>query len=318
MSPLPSLPELIIRAATHFNPYHYVPTRWICVSFVLLFTISTILHLGQSIRYRIWWLLPTAFFSGLLEILGWSARLWSSFSPTILLPFEIQVIGTIIGPTPLIAADFMILGRIINRLGTRYSRLSPKLYSIIFCSCDIISLSVQGFGGTTASLAVGRSESPEHGAHIMLGGIIFQMITISIYILLASEFFLRYFTDRPVGGKEAVYHSVSSGSVGSKSKTTGGRGEFDRNMRIMVFALAFNTTCLLIRAIYRTIELLDGFSGPIISTERYFNILDGGMITLAIFTLNFAHPGMYLITQDKVDSEIELRLKEAGLLYYRL
>ncbi|KAJ6517097.1 RTA1 like protein-domain-containing protein [Mycena vulgaris] len=305
-----SLLHLLLEARIEpFNPYHYVPTKWICLTFLALFTISTVLHLGQAIRYRVWWLLPTAFVSGLLEILGWSARLWSSFSPTKLLPFEIQVIGTIIGPTPLIAADFMILGRIIHRLGTRYSRLSPKWYSIIFCSCDIISLSVQGFGGTAASIAVGRSESPEHGAHIMLGGIIFQMVTITIYILLASEFFLRYFTDRPLGGKEAAYHSLN---------TSRGRGKLDRSLRIMIGALIFNTTCLLIRAIYRTLELLDGFEGQIISTERYFNVLDGGMIALAIFTLNFAHPGVYLAPQDKGDSEIELRLKEAGLLYYRL
>ncbi|KAJ7512201.1 RTA1 like protein-domain-containing protein [Mycena galericulata] len=298
-----------------FNPYHYVPTRWICLSFVTLFAISTVLHLGQAIRYRIWWLLPTAFVSGILEVVGWSARLWSSFSPDKLLPFEIQVIGTIIGPTPLIAADFMILGRIIHRLGARYSRLSPKWYSIIFCSCDIISLSVQGFGGTAASIAVGKSESPDHGAHIMLAGIIFQMVTISIYILLAAEFFLRYFTDRPIGGKEAEYHEL-----GVYTTKRSGRGELDSRLRIMIGALGFNTTCLLIRAIYRTLELLNGFEGRIISTERYFNVLDGGMITLAIFTLNFVHPGIFLQVQSrgKEDTEVELRLKEAGLLYYRL
>ncbi|KAJ6450374.1 RTA1 like protein-domain-containing protein [Mycena sanguinolenta] len=303
------LPTLLLRAAEHrFNPYHYVPTEWICLAFVTLFTISTVLHLGQAIRYRIWWLLPTAFVSGLLEILGWSARLWSSFNPTLLLPFEIQVIGTIIGPTPLIAADFMILGRIIHRLGSRYSRLSPKWYSIIFCTCDLVSLSVQGFGGTIASVAVGNSQSPDHGAHIMLAGIIFQMITISIYILLATEFFFRFFTDKPLGGREAVYHSLGGR----------GRGELDKKLKIMIIALGFNTTCLLIRAIYRTIELLDGFSGPIISTERFFNVLDGGMITLAILTINFVHPGVFLVSQDKVDSDVELKLKEAGLLYYRL
>ncbi|KAJ6610661.1 RTA1 like protein-domain-containing protein [Mycena sp. CBHHK59/15] len=289
----------------HHGPYGYTPTEWICISFLGLFIISTVLHIAQAIRYRVWWLLPTAVVSGILEIIGWSARLWSSFRPLLLLPFEIQVIGTIIGPTPLIAADFMILGRIIHRLGTRYSRLSPKWYSIIFCSCDIISLSVQGFGGTAASLAVGRGESPEHGAHIMLFGIIFQMVTISIYILLATEYFVRYFTDAPVGGKEAAYHSLNlSGDHG--------RGALDRSLRIMIAALSFNTVCLLIRAIYRTLELINGFEGPIIKTERFFNVLDGGMITLAIFTINFAHPG------DKGDSEIELRLKEAGLLYYRL
>ncbi|KAJ7912096.1 RTA1 like protein-domain-containing protein [Mycena leptocephala] len=303
------LHTLLLRAEDSFNPYHYVPTRWICLSFVALFIISTILHLGQAIRYRVWWLLPTAFVSGLLEILGWSARLLSSFSPNKLLPFEIQVVGTIIGPTPLIAADFMILGRIIHRLGTRYSRLSPKWYSIIFCSCDLISLSVQGFGGTIASLAVGRDESPEHGAHIMLGGIIFQMVTISVYILLASEFFLRFFTDKPLGGRSAAYHSLD---------TPRGRTHIEGKLRIMIGALAFNTVCLLIRAIYRTIELLDGFSGPIISTERLFNVLDGLMILFAILSLNVVHPGIFLAPQDKRESEVEQRLKEAGLLYYRL
>ncbi|KAJ7677166.1 RTA1-like protein [Mycena rosella] len=304
------MPRLELLQSRAFNPYHYVPTKWICLAFVTLFTISTVLHFGQAIRYRVWWLLPTAFVSGLLEILGWSTRLWSSFSPLKLLPFEIQVIGTIIGPTPLIAADFMILGRIIHRLGARYSRLSPKWYSIIFCSCDLISLSVQGYGGTAASIAVGRHQSPDHGAHIMLAGIIFQMVTISIYILLAAEFFLRYFTDSPLGGKEAAYHALGNSKRG--------RGQLDRNLRIMIGALGFNTTCLLIRAIYRTLELLDGFEGRIISTERYFNILDGGMITLAIFTLNVAHPGVFLAPQDKSESDVELKLKEAGLLYYRL
>ena len=42
------------------------------------------------------------------------------------------------------------------------------------------------------------------------------------------------------------------------------------------------------------------------------------MITLAILTINFVHPGVFLVSQDKVDSDVELRLKEAGLLYYRL
>ncbi|KAJ7615566.1 RTA1-domain-containing protein [Roridomyces roridus] len=304
--------ELLDARREPFNPYGYVPTRWICFAFFGLFGLSTVFHLGQSIRHRVWWLLPTAVLSGILEVIGWAARLWSSFSPTKLLAFEIQVIGTIIGPTPLIAADFMILGRIINRLGTRYSRLSPKWYSIIFCSCDIISLSVQGFGGTLASLAVGKSESPDHGAHIMLGGIIFQMVTISIYILLATEFFVRYFWDWPLRG-DAAYHSLALNAKRS------GRGELDSKLRVMVGALAFNTVCLLIRAIYRTLELLNGFEGRIIRTERFFNILDGGMILLAMVTFNVVHPGVYLkAPEGRESSEVEMRLKEAGLLYYRL
>jgi len=50
----------------------------------------SVLHLWQAIKFRMWWLLPTAVFAGILEVFGWSARLWSSFSPELLIPFEMQ------------------------------------------------------------------------------------------------------------------------------------------------------------------------------------------------------------------------------------
>ena len=69
---------------------------------------------------------------------------------------------------------------------------------------------------------------------------------------------------------------------------------------------------------YRTIELADGWNGRIISTQVLFSaflpsqsfceltendtflsffftdVLDGAMITLAMYTMNFAHPGLLL------------------------
>ena len=73
---------------------------------------------------------------------------------------------------------------------------------------------------------------------------------------------------------------------------------------------------------YRTIELADGWNGRIISTQVYFSgldltylvnailiiltdVLDGAMVTLAIYTLNFAHPGFLL--RDCYDPEYKLR-----------
>ena len=47
-------------------------------------------------------------------------------------------------------------------------------------------------------------------------------------------------------------------------------------------------------AIYRTIELVDGFRGSIIQTQVYFNVFDGAMIVLAMFTLNVFHPSHLL------------------------
>ena len=97
-----------------------------------------------------WWILPTICLAGILEVVGWSGRIWSSMnisnispfqmqcvpSPsyrskiTIPLPFPNRITATILGPTPLLAANFVILGRIINMLGPQFSRLSPK-----WCTC---------------------------------------------------------------------------------------------------------------------------------------------------------------------------------------
>jgi hypothetical protein len=48
------------------------------------------------------------------------------------------------------------------------------------------------------------------------------------------------------------------------------------------------------RSIYRIIELATGWNGRILHTELYFDVLDGGMVILAIFTMNIAHPGRLL------------------------
>jgi hypothetical protein len=34
----------------------------------------TVIHLGQSIRFRMWWLIPTAVLAGTAEVIGWSGR----------------------------------------------------------------------------------------------------------------------------------------------------------------------------------------------------------------------------------------------------
>ncbi|KAK7058065.1 RTA1-domain-containing protein [Favolaschia claudopus] len=261
------------------SPYGYTPQEAVCIIFVALFGLSTLLHFGQAAVYRMWWLIPTAVLAGILETIGWGGRLSSARDPAIFQSYEIQIVCTIMGPTPLAAANFVILGHIINRLGPAYSRLSPKLYTSIFLCCDILSLVVQAVGGGFAAQAVNQHRNPENGGHIMLAGIILQMATITVYVLCAGEFLLRYLRNRPIRSSMVVATSTPP---------------LSGNMKILISALVFNTICLFIRAVYRVIELSDGWTGRIIRTEVYFNVLDGAMITLAIYTLNLAHPGMLL------------------------
>ncbi|KAF9493501.1 RTA1-domain-containing protein [Pleurotus eryngii] len=185
---------LLLPRASDFlwSPYGYIPTEYVCIMFIVLFGISTFAHTVEAIFLRTWWLLPTACLAGALEVLGWAGRLWSSDNITGVQPFQIQITATILAPTPLVAANFIILGRTIARLGPTYSRLSPKWYTIVFLSCDIIALIVQGIGGGMASSAAGSGRDPSLGGRVMLGGIAFQLVTIAVYAVCALEFYLRY------------------------------------------------------------------------------------------------------------------------------
>lgn len=267
------------------GPYHYVPTEWICILFLVLYSISTVLHLGQAVKYRLWWMIPTATFAGILEILGWSARLWSSRNPKLLTPYEMQIVGTIIAPTPLVAANFIILGRVITQIGSQYSRLTPRLYTIVFCCFDIVCLIVQAVGGASAAHAANTKTSASMGANIMLGGIAAQLFAIVVYVALAVETLLRLQYNRP-------FRYVEQRRISEK-----GPRAVSKNLRLMLCGMAFCTLCIFIRSVYRTVELADGWDGPVITTERYFDWLDGGMVTLAIYTLNFFYPGI-LVTKD--------------------
>ncbi|KAH6879917.1 RTA1 like protein-domain-containing protein [Coprinopsis sp. MPI-PUGE-AT-0042] len=263
--------------------YGYIPSRPVAVIFIILFALSTGAHLFQAIRpkSRTWFMLWTAVLCGVLEILGWGARLWAHYEPLASVPFQIQIVATIIGPTPLLAANFIIFGRIIRALGASYSRVTSRWYTIIFCSCDIISLVVQAVGGAIASMGDTHEEA-ERGGQIMLGGIVFQLIMIVIYCIMATEYCVRYFNDRPVRAFSMKHTEFLA------------RGELVHKIKIMLAALALNTVCLFIRSVYRTIELSDGWNGRIIRTEVYFNVLDGAMVVLAIYAFNYCHPGRLL------------------------
>ncbi|KAJ7108976.1 RTA1 like protein-domain-containing protein [Mycena crocata] len=267
--------RLVLRddtTSTDDSQYGYTPQEYVAIIFLALFGFSTMIHIGQAMHYRMWWLFPTAVLCGVTEVVGWGGRMWSSLAPENSTPFTIQISTTIMAPTPLLAASFMILSRIIHQLGTSYSRIPPKWYTIVFLPCDIIALTVQGVGGGMASSADDLAGA-NVGANVMLGGIAFQFAVIIGFSLLSIDFFIRYLRDRP----------VRSDSIE--------RGELTWRLKIMLGALAFSTTTLFIRSIYRIVELIGGWRGHIIRTEKYFDILDGAMVVLAIYTLNFAHPG---------------------------
>lgn len=123
----------------------------------------------------------------------------------------------------------------------------------------------------------------------MVAGVIIQMVIMVAYSILLAEFVVRYFLDKPVKPfriwKTKPAMAVPKGVVSAND---------ERKAKIMIGAMVFSTILIFIRSIYRTVELLDGWTGPIISNEALFCGLDGLMVFLATAIFNIIHPMWFL------------------------
>jgi chromate transport protein ChrA len=141
---------------------------------------------------------------------------------------------------------------------------------------------VQAIGGGMASAAtndVNGDTAP--GTHVMVAGIVFQMASITVFVVLAADFVRR-----------ALRRRLLQSMTGSIVPLFG--------------AMIFSVVCIYVRSIYRTIELSEGWSGYLITTERYFIALDGAMMVAAVVVFNIFHPGWLMPTGKSMEFHREI------------
>lgn len=164
-------------------------------------------------------------------------------------------------------------------IGASNSRIKPRSFPRFFIPCDIISLVLQAIGGGMASVASNNHKSPDNGDHIMVAGLVFQVVTLAVFILLCTDFAITTMRNtREIGADEALdaRHTQLRGSMKFKG---------------FLIALAVATTGIFIRSIYRVIELSQGWEGELIKNQTYFIVLEGAMVIIAVLALNLFHPG---------------------------
>ena len=134
--------------------------------------------------------------------------------------------------------------------------LGPSLDAIIFVSADVVALVIQAIGGGMASAAAqSGTGNPNKGGHVMLIGIVIQLVAITVYAGLAGSFLLNLRRNKAV---RAAVPSENTSADSEKARIEGygaGSGVLSGRMKLMIAGLAFSTLCLFIRSIYRTIEL---------------------------------------------------------------
>jgi len=103
--------------------------------------------------------------------------------------FMMYLVPLTIAPAFLTAGIYLCLGRIAvlySKEGVEVSRLKPRTYTVIFVTCDFISLLLQALGGAIASKADTKTLE-DTGINIMIAGLAFQVASMALFMVFAGE-----------------------------------------------------------------------------------------------------------------------------------
>ncbi|KAF2446176.1 RTA1-domain-containing protein [Karstenula rhodostoma CBS 690.94] len=241
------------------------------------FIILLFMQLFFGIRKKTWTYMTAVCLGIFGEIVGYGGRLMLNNNPFDMNNFLIYLVPLTVAPALLTGGIYLCLSRVIVTVGADYSRIKPKMYTYIFIGCDLLSLILQSIGGAIASMA-NTTSSRDLGVHIMIAGLISQIISMIIFFALWGDFALRVRKAKSTGnltGQAPLYESLRA----------------DPSFRWFQWTLFVATLLIFIRSVYRVAELWDGFQSHLANDEVTFMIFEGPLIIIALMMMTAFHPG---------------------------
>ncbi|RGP69151.1 phospholipid-translocating atpase [Fusarium sporotrichioides] len=282
-----------------YTVYGYRPSLWVNTLLASLFTIALFANIWLGIRFRLRAYAIVLSLGCMTQIVGYGARIGMYFLPFNAIPFQAQVCCLIIGPAFNSAAVYLMLKHVVALFGPEWSLLKPKLYTIIFIGADIVSLVLQAAGGgIAATTAIGDDDMLNLGNSIMMAGIAFQVVTLSVFASLATTFCIKR------------VRAVNSYPLSGKALQTWQGARF----RWFVCGLSTAFLTIYIRCVYRIAEMRGGWGNKLMKEQIPFILLEGlfdsSMILIATLAQTVLHPGplfpAFTNQEHKVDSYTEL------------
>jgi hypothetical protein len=187
--------------------FDYIPSLGGNAIFAAIFGVLIIGQLYFGVRHKIWGYMCAMILGLVLEVIGYAGRVMLNSSPFSNNDFLIYLITLTIAPALLSASVcfptpslysqdwpchqiYLCLSRIVIVYGESLSRFKPRTYTAVFCTFDFICLVLQGAGGGIAATANTTSQS-NAGKNIMLAGLVFQVISLTLFAIACAEFAWR-------------------------------------------------------------------------------------------------------------------------------
>lgn len=261
-----------------FGPYGYTPVLFLPILFAGLYALSAMVHIGETAATKHWWLLILVF-GCIAEAGGNAIRVYGHFQPREINPYIAQQVILVVTPVFFAAIHYAILGRIIELFGQHFTlaHISPAAIIPLFVVADLISLGVQGTGSGLAAVAEVNAKDTTWGGNIVVIGLCVQLAAYACFQILILTFFWKAATD-PSTHENPLW-----------------------TPKFKLFLVAFFVSSLLVlgRSVFRTVEMINGWIGPISTVEWYYYAFDAAPICGAVVLLNIFHPGFVLPHQHK-------------------
>lgn len=131
----------------------YIPSLAGNALFAVVFAGCFLVQLVLGIKYRTWGFMAATTIGMVTEVIGYIGRIMMHNNPFSKDNFLIYLVTLTIAPAFLSAAIYLCLARIVVVYGEERSRIRPRTYTVLFCSCDFLALLLQAIGGAIASIA---------------------------------------------------------------------------------------------------------------------------------------------------------------------
>ncbi|KAF4943116.1 hypothetical protein FSARC_15040 [Fusarium sarcochroum] len=251
-----------------FTFYNYDPSLAAAAVFVIIFAVTTFLHMWQMFRYRAWYFIP--FLIGcLFEAFGYIGRaLSANEAPDYTKnPYIMQSILILLGPALLAASIYMTLGRLIALLDADHlSIIRTKWLTKVFVIGDVLSFFAQSGGGGMLATAKSK-DSVEKGENIIVGGLLIQIIFFGFFIVVTVVFHARIHS-RPTA------RSLTLTTPWEK----------------LLYVLYATSLFILVRSVFRVAEYVLGKEGALQADEYWIYIFDATLMALVAVLFNAFHP----------------------------
>ncbi|KAM9905652.1 hypothetical protein OXX79_002017 [Metschnikowia pulcherrima] len=291
------------------NIYGYYLNRGGNIFFLVIFALIWLFNVFMLVKSRYHWYNITFICGFTLEFLGFLGRVLAFIDDTNINYFLLQYVPLTLAPAFIMGGVYFLFAQNVAIYGRQYSVLKPMWYSYFFIACDVGSLIVQGIGGGMASVANQEQTDPAPGTWTMFGGIVFQVVAMTVFIIFWLEFISRlYFHNRkqitsdspltrrtPVSYFKLLFHTPSA-RVYKKEHLEpfyNPKYAYFREYKLVPYypvAVTIAVIFIYIRCIYRVVELQQGFDGYLITHEVFIMALDASMIAVAGLIFVPFHP----------------------------